>query len=209
MDFSKDDVKVLLFDLGGVVLQISFARVLDAWSSYAGIESALLRTRFKLDDSYEQHECGLLTGSGYFAALRESLALHLTDEQFEAGWNAIAMGEVPGIRTMLLEARRRYPLYAFSNTNFTHLKYIAQHYNEVLGVFEKLFTSCELGKRKPTEEAFALVVEEIGVDAKEILFFDDLLENVEGARGAGLQAVHVKTVEDTKRVLEYLTARKA
>jgi glucose-1-phosphatase len=204
MEFSKETIKVLLFDLGGVILEVSFARVLETWGAHAGIDGTVLQTRFKLDTYYEQHECGELTSARYFATLRESLGIHLTDEQFEAGWNAIALGEVSGIKSLLLRARKDFPLYAFSNTNFTHLSYISQHYVDVLSVFTKLFTSCELGKRKPTREAFEMVTKEIGVHPHEILFFDDLLENVEGARAAGLQAVHVQNVEDTKKAVESL-----
>jgi glucose-1-phosphatase len=204
MEFSKETVKVLLFDLGGVILEVSFARVLETWGSHAGVESAVLQTRFKLDTYYERHECGELTSAAYFAALRESLGINLTDEQFEVGWNAIALGEVPGMKSLLLRAREKFPLYAFSNTNFTHLSYISQNYADVLSVFKKVFTSCELGKRKPNREAFEMVMKEIGVPAHETLFFDDLLENVEGARVAGLQAVQVKTIEETRRVLESL-----
>lgn len=204
MEFSKETVKVLLFDLGGVVLNISFANGLEAWSAYADTDSAVLKTRFKLDHFYEQHECGEITASEYFETLRQSLGIHLTDEQFTEGWNAIALGEVPEIRTLLQRAKLRFPLYAFSNTNFTHLEYLTNHYADVLGLFEKLFASCEMGKRKPTLEAFEAVVSEVGVHPKEILFFDDLLENVEGAKAAGLQAVHVQSVEDTKEALEYL-----
>ncbi len=206
MEFSKDSVKVLLFDLGGVVLNISFAKVLETWSIHSGIDSATLKTLFKLDTFYEQHERGELTGTAYFATLRASLGIHLTDTHFEEGWNAIVLGEVPDIKNLLLEARAHFPLYAFSNTNFTHLKYVAQNYAEVLSLFQRIFTSCELKKRKPTPEAFEIVVKKIGVPASEILFFDDLLENVEEARKAGLQAVHVKSIEDTKEVLESLLA---
>jgi glucose-1-phosphatase len=136
--------------------------------------------------------------------LRNSLSVSLTDEQFTEGWNAVILGEVSGIKPLLREAKKSFPLYAFSNTNFTHLEYVMRHHADVLGLFEKLFTSCELGKRKPTKEAFELVVRNIGVSANEILFFDDLSENVEGARRAGLQAVHVQSLENAKAALEYL-----
>jgi glucose-1-phosphatase len=204
MDFSKDSVKVLLFDLGGVVIKVSFAKVLETWAALSGADSAVLKTRFTFDLPYEQHECNEITGSEYFDSLRKSLGIQLTDEQFEKGWNALALGEVPGIKSLLLSAKQHFPVYAFSNINVTHSKYFFSTYTDVLGIFEKVFTSCELRKRKPTREAFEVVAKEIGVSPEEILFFDDLLENVEGARLAGLQAVQIKDIEDTKKALEYL-----
>lgn len=81
---------------------------------------------------------------------------------------------------------------------------MTSHYSDVLGLFERLFASCEMGKRKPTREAFEAVVSSVGVNANEILFFDDLLENVLGARKAGLQAVHVQNPKDTEKAIESL-----
>jgi glucose-1-phosphatase len=204
MTLSKNSVKVLLFDIGGVILDISFAKVLGSWSRAANVDTDELKTRFTFDSFYEQHERGEITASAYFATLRNSLAVSLTDEQFTKGWNAVALGEVSGIQSLLLEAKKSFRLYAFSNTNVTHLEYVMRHYADTLGLFEKLFTSCEMGKRKPTKEAFEMVTKEIGVPANEILFFDDLPQNVEGAREAGLQAVHVQSVEDTRKALEFL-----
>lgn len=206
MEFRKEVVKVLLFDLGNVIINVDFARAIKVWSDYAEVSPETLKSRFAFDASYERHERGEITGAAYFASLRELLALELTDMQLEEGWNAIYHGEVPGIQELSRGAKKHFPLYAFSNTNPTHWNYVCQHYAEVLDLFEKVFTSSELKKRKPHPEAFETVVKEIGVNAKNVLFFDDLLENVEGARAAGLQAVHVQSVTDTKKAIESLLA---
>jgi glucose-1-phosphatase len=206
MEFSKDSVKVLLFDLGGVIINVDFARAFKVWSDYAKVSPDVLKSRFTFDVSYERHERNEITGAEYFALLRELLDINLTDAQLEEGWNAIYQGEVAGIQTMLKKISPYFPLYAFSNTNPTHWAYAVRHYAEVLGLFEKVFTSSELKKRKPHREAFEAVAREINVKTSEILFFDDLLENILGARKAGLQAIHVQTVEDTKKALESLLA---
>jgi putative hydrolase of the HAD superfamily len=204
MDFSKETVKVLLFDLGNVIINVDFAEAIKVWSAYAKVNPENLKSRFIFDASYERHERNELTGSEYFASLRRLLNVNLTDAQLEEGWNAIYKGEVPGIQTWLKQAKKSFQLYAFSNTNPLHWAYATEHYAEALRLFDKVFTSSELKKRKPSRESFEAVVTEIGVPAHEILFFDDLLENVTGARAAGVQAVQVTSVEDTKRALEYL-----
>ncbi len=204
MELQKETIKVLLFDLGNVIIQVDFARAIKVWSDYAKINPAVLKARFKFDASYERHERGEIMGAAYFASLQEVLGINLTNAQLEEGWNAIYEGEVAGIRQWLDKAKPFFSIYAFSNTNLTHWLYARQHYGEVLGLFEKVFISCELKRRKPHPEAFEAVVSAIGVKADEILFFDDLLENVLGARAAGLQAVHVQTFEDTKKTLEML-----
>jgi putative hydrolase of the HAD superfamily len=67
--------------------------------------------------------------------------------------------------------------------------------------FKRIFVSSTIGLRKPEAEAFEYVVEQIGVPACRILFFDDLIQNVEGARACGLQAVHVMSSADVKDAL--------
>ncbi|MEI9885126.1 MAG: HAD-IA family hydrolase [Rhizomicrobium sp.] len=70
--------------------------------------------------------------------------------------------------------------------------------------FRKIFVSSTIGLRKPDKAAFDHVCREIGVPAARILFFDDALENVEGARRAGLQAVHVRSNADVAAALAAL-----
>lgn len=206
MELHKEKVKVLLFDLGNVIINVDFARAISVWSNYAKIAPEVLKARFIFDVSYERHERGEITGAAYFTSLRKLLETELTDAQLGEGWNAIYQGEVFGIQTLLKRAKQSFPLYAFSNTNPTHWAYACRHYSDVLGLFEKVFTSSELKKRKPQRDAFEAVVNAMGVSAENVLFFDDLLENVEGAKAAGLQAVHVQSFTDTKNAIESLLA---
>lgn len=188
--------KALLFDIGGVVIDIDFAKVFRTWADFAGCDIAHIKDRFQMDDLYKSHETGHISGAEYFAGLRQSLEIELTDQQFLEGWNALQIGEVPGIRDVLKAASQRYPLYAFSNTNDLHKDYMMAHYAEVLDPFDTVFISSTLGVRKPDPIAFERVVAEIGVPASEILFFDDTQENIDGARACSFQTVKVSSIRD-------------
>jgi putative hydrolase of the HAD superfamily len=125
----------------------------------------------------------------------------ISDEEMLAGWNA-ALGEpLPGIESLVARLSREFPLYVFSNTNPAHIAHFTPRYAGLLAVFRKTITSCELGARKPEPEAFARVAKLIGVAPGRILFFDDLEENVAGAREAGLQAYRVASAEQIESVL--------
>lgn len=192
----------LLFDLGGVIVDIDFRRVFDAWSAYSGVPSATLGARFTQDAHYERHERGEISAAEYFESLRSSLGIRLTDEEFERGWNAIFSGEIPGIPQMLHRAKQHFPLYVFSNSNTVHQACWMREYASTLSVFRRVFVSCDLGKRKPEPEAFMAVAREIGVPLPKILFFDDLEANVAAARKLGMQALHVRSAADVGRALE-------
>ena len=186
----------LLFDLGGVVIEADFDRVFARWAAHAQQHLDTIKAKFAFDSFYERHERGEIDASAYFASLRTSLGIDISDTQFVDGWNAVFVREVPGIAALLQRAKEKVALYAFTNTNPTHQQAWSQRYAEVLSLFDTVFVSSELGKRKPEPEAFHAVAAAIGVKLPRIVFFDDLLENVEGARAIGMQAVHVRSLAD-------------
>ncbi len=194
----------LLFDLGRVVLDIDFNRTLACWAGYAGCEPSDIVERFVRDEAYRHHEVGKISDEAYFDSLRASLDIAITDEQFLEGWNAIFAGEMPGIAKLLARAAGRLPLYAFSNTNAPHVLHFSKAYAGLLGHFREVYLSSAIGLRKPDAAAYDHVVNAIGVPASRIVFFDDLAENVEGARARGLLAVHVGSSADVAAALDAL-----
>jgi putative hydrolase of the HAD superfamily len=195
----------LLFDIGRVVVDIDFSKVVACWAGHAGCEAAHLAGRFSWrDEFYQRHEKGEISDGEFFAALRDRLGIELSDVQFLEGWNQIFAGEMPDIATLLARAAQRLPLYAFSNTNNAHVEHFSEQYADVLGHFREIFLSSAIGLRKPDAAAYDHVVKEIGVPAERIVFFDDLAENIEGARDSGLIAVHVTTPDDVEKALAAL-----
>ncbi len=85
---------------------------------------------------------------------------------------------------------------AFTNARPTHQRVWSQRYAEVLSLFDNVFVSSDLGKRKPEPEAFLTIATALGVALPRIVSCGDLLENVEGARAVGMQAVHVRSLAD-------------
>ncbi|MEA2880113.1 MAG: glucose-phosphatase [Hyphomicrobiales bacterium] len=194
----------LLFDLGGVIIDIDFNRVFARWAASAGCDPVLLRGRFTQDEPYRRHEIGALGVEDYFASLRASLGIDLSDAQFLDGWNAIFVDEVPGIAALLARAAQRLPLYAFTNTNPAHAACWSVKFPDALKNFKKVFISSSIGLRKPDAAAFEFVVREIGAPAGRIVFFDDSPHNIEGARACGLQTVLVNSPSDVAAALAAL-----
>ena len=195
-------VKALLFDLGGVVIDISVERALRCWESHSRLTIEQMRNRLTADEPFRQHERGELPAAAYFDHLRRMFELEASDQQVAEGWNAILVGENTESLRLVASARRHLPCYAFTNTSHTHQAAWTSACPNVVSAFERIFASPELGLRKPERAAFDMVTQAIGVEPPAILFFDDLLENVEGARAAGLQAVHVRGYEDIRQALD-------
>ena len=194
----------LLFDLGRVVLDVDFGRVMRIWAGHAGCEPTDLAARFVVNDSFRHHETGRIDDVAFFQNLRQSLGIGISDAQFLEGWNAIFAGEMPGIAPLLSRAAARLPLYAFSNTNPPHVAHFSKTYADVLGHFREIYLSSSIGLRKPEVAAYHHVVSAIGVPASRIVFFDDSVENIAGARAYGLTAVQVRSSDDVASALSAL-----
>lgn len=193
--------QALLFDLGGVVVDIDFDRAFRHWAPQAARDAQAVRQALPFDEPYQRHETGHLASQDYFRHLREHLALHCDDAALRAGWNAILVGGIAETLAMIDQLRGRIPCHAISNTNAVHLAHMRSAFPGLLQRFDRVFASHEIGHRKPHPEAFAYVLRAIGVDAPHALFFDDLPANVEAARACGLQAVLVRGPADVRAAL--------
>ena len=202
-------VEALLFDLGNVLIEIDFGRAFGVWAQHAGLPAANLAKRFSVDDAYQRHERGEISAAEFYASLRTSLGLQISDAQFEEGWNAILIEEKREVTEMIAHLHAQLPTYVFSNANVTHQDHWNRHFAHVVAPFRQVFVSSDIGMRKPEPEAFLHVAREMGVAPQRILFFDDLLPNVEGARAVGMQAVQVKSGADVRAALAGLLPRGA
>ena len=197
-------VAALLFDLGGVVIEIDFGRVLKYWECFSAFSYLELKSIFQFDTAYQRHERGEIDGGEYFTHLRKTLKLDASNEEITAGWNAVFVAELPEVLAAIAQARTKLPCFAFTNTNPTHLAAWKTGYPATFRTFDKIFISSDLGLRKPERRAFDAIATDIGVAHEDILFFDDTFENISGARKAGLQTVYVQSAEDVLKPLTNL-----
>ncbi|HZR02195.1 MAG TPA: HAD family phosphatase [Burkholderiales bacterium] len=200
-------ISALLFDLGGVLFNISFDRAFEAWQSISRLSADEMRRAFSFDEAYQRHERGEIARREYFDHLRQALHLTGSDAEIEDGWNAIFLDEIPSTIRLVQDTRAKLPCYAFSNSNATHRAFWMAKYPSVIAAFDRVFVSSDIGLRKPEAEAFAHVAASIGARPESILFFDDTHENVLGAMAAGLHAVHVRGPEDVEQAVQAIGRR--
>ena len=198
---AASNIQALLFDLGGVVVDIDFNRAFAHWQSMSRLSATELKAAFTFDLPYQRHERGEISAAEYFAHLAQHLQLHDDPVRIAQGWNSIFISEITETRRMVEAARALLPCYAFTNTHAAHQAVWSARFPAVVRAFERVFVSSEIGHRKPDRSAFEFVAQTIGVPIGSILFFDDTLENVNGALAAGLEAVHVRGPVDVKAAL--------
>jgi putative hydrolase of the HAD superfamily len=198
-------VNALLFDVGRVLIELDWSRAPARWAELAGIPVAqierLITDRVLASDTFCRHERGQVADAILFAELGRALKVELTDAEWLDGWNSIFVGEMPGIRRVLARVQGKLPLYVFSNTNAAHHAHWSSRFCDLLAPFGKIYVSHDLGLRKPEPAAFRAVVADMGVAAENVLFFDDLPQNVAAARGCGLIAKQVASASDIEDAL--------
>jgi len=185
-------VKNIIFDLGGVLLNIDPKKTIEAFGAL-GMEQLIGDKGLTYDhDIFYQMEQGKITPDEFRNGVRKLLSANISSEEIDAAWTAMLL-DFPAIRVELLRnLRTEFRVYLFSNTNAIHVeKYHStfrnQHGFEVSTLFEKDFYSNEIGFRKPTLDSFQEIIRLSGINSAESLFIDDSLQNVEAAIASGLQ----------------------
>jgi putative hydrolase of the HAD superfamily len=201
MSRGRGDIDALLFDFGGVIIEIDFDRVFARWGELSGVPFERVKSRFPHGEAYRAHERGTLDEGAFYQSLRDSIGLQLTDAQFADGWARVLGDEIEPTVALLPRLAARIPCYLFSNTNFAHYALWAKRHAAALLPFRARFISCEMGCRKPDAEAFLQVSQAIGVAPERILFFDDTEANVDGALAAGLRAVWARSHDDIREAV--------
>ena len=190
------EVDALIFDFGNVLVPIDFGRAIAVWADAAGVSAGDLAGRFSFDQAYCAHERGEIDAPEYFARLRRTLGVELADAELLRGWNAIFLDAAAETSEVLRRLSASVPLYVFSNTNRAHSAHWQPRYRELLAPFRAVICSCDIGSRKPEVEAFRRVARIAGLAPERIGYFDDLEENVAGARAAGLRACQAVSAAD-------------
>jgi len=189
-------VKNIIFDLGGVLLNLDVAQTRDAFIKLGLTQIDDLFRIGHAESFFKQYEMGTISDEEFVEKARQLSLPDTTGSQIIAAWNVMLL-DFPAERVEFLHTlKSKYRLFLFSNTNAIHLQYFHKSYQDVYGMamddlFEKAYYSHLIKQRKPDVAAFQHVIKESNVDAGETLFIDDALVNVEGARLAGLQAVHL------------------
>ena len=197
---STDTPKVLLFDLGGVLVQWDgIDAVLELCPEDLDRETA---RRFWIASPWVQKfERGDCTDKEFAGAVVAELGLKVSAGEFLAEFETWVSAPLPGALELLEALRGRYLLACLSNTNATHWRRIRDDFG--FGAkLERCYLSYDIRRVKPAPECFDYVVEDLGRSPDEVAFFDDNRENVEGAKQAGLRAWVVQGVDELRGVLE-------
>jgi HAD superfamily hydrolase (TIGR01509 family) len=190
-------VDLVLFDLGGVLIELSGVR---AMLELTGIESEdELWRRWLTCRWVRRFESGGCSETEFAAGVVADWQLGLSPAAFLEAFQGWPVGPLPGAAELVAQTRMSVATGCFSNTNALHWQRIGGW--PLAGLFDHRFLSFDLGLLKPDIAAFTQVASMLGVPPERVLFLDDAALNVAGAAAAGFQAIRAVGADEARQRL--------
>ena len=201
---SSDPARIdaILFDLGGVLIDLVGVEQMVAWCPDIGDAHELWR-RWLRSSAVRRYETGGATRDEFAADVVREFALPVDADTFLRAFEHWPRTLFPGARVLLTELAPRFRLASVSNTNELHWERFCRDWS-LHTHFHHNFPSHEVGKLKPDAEYFAHVIDALDVPAERVLFVDDNALNVEAAAGLGIVARRVAGVDGVRAALAAL-----
>ncbi|HVW96862.1 MAG TPA: HAD family phosphatase [Mucilaginibacter sp.] len=204
------DIKNIIFDYGNVIFTLDFLRSQKAWEEIGIADSAEFYGHKVQDPIFTAFEDGSATAEEFRNYVRnKSGNANLTDKSIDKAWNSLLVGIAPGNHELLLNLKPKYRTFLLSNINPIHYEYIMDYLNREFGfanndhLFERVYYSHLVGKRKPNAEIFEQVLTENNLIPEETLFVDDSPQHLETARRLGIHT-YLMTAPDNIQTLNFL-----
>ena len=176
------EVAILLFDVGGVLVQLSGVETMLTWMGRTATSEELWRMWLQS------------------TAVTAEFCLAVDPKRFLQSFSGWPTGLYPGTLEMLARIPPSYRRALLSNSNSLHWPRVINEMH--LGsAFNHHFVSHLTGRIKPDVDAFEHVVASLGCTPGEVLFLDDNMINVDAARNFGMHAARVQGPAEVQKAL--------
>lgn len=191
-----EGIKHIIFDLGGVLLNIDYQLTEKAFSDLGVKDFNNIYTQLNQSKIFDEFETGKITEGEFIEALKSKCNNGVSNEQIIAAWNAMLL-DLPLRRLQILQQLRiHFDLILLSNTNSIH----EQAFNAIISnahhvllptFFDRVYYSHRVGLRKPDTALFQQVLDDCGFQPAATFFIDDSPQHIEGAKKLGIQTIHL------------------
>lgn len=204
-------IKNIIFDLGGVLLDIDYQRTEKAFIDLGCRDFHSLYSQAKQNSLFDDFEEGKIEEAAFFYKLKELAGIDVSFKDLKDAWNAMLLGFPERNYDLLKSLQGKYHLFLLSNTNQTHIQAFTKLIEKVCplhnfeGLFDKLYYSNIIHLKKPNAAPFLKILLENQLSADETLFIDDSIQHVKGAAKTGIKAQWLEKPKTTHKLLSELT----
>ncbi len=202
-------IRNIIFDLGGVILNIDPRLTVDAFRSLGWRDFFEENNQTNGKELFYRLESGNSSPEVFRNNIRRIADIQRNDEEIDAAWAAMIL-DIPTDRIRYLEElKKSYRLFLLSNTNEIHRIKFHRDFETDFGysfydLFEHNFYSHEMGMRKPDPQIYIQALTEAGLVPEETLFIDDMEENIVAAQTIGMKGLHIKPGTLMRNLPNYL-----
>ena len=204
VDLFRSKINFIVFDIGGVLLDIYPDRMVRYISDVTKISPKIIRDCFP-EDIHEEYERGQISDQEWFVSYKKALPQPncLKETDFWEAWNRL-LGQETNVVDIMIRLKDTYSVWLLSNTNQRHVRNEIEKKYAFSQLADGTIYSFEEGARKPEKEIFNIATEKIGANPQACLFIDDKEENVTGSISAGFLGLNYINTQQLERDLESL-----
>ncbi len=207
--FSPENYDTVIFDLGEVIVDLNGHAVIEGLKAISNKHDVNYKELIVSSPLLQRYETGKIDGEAFREGMLSLLEMELSHAQFDDIWNAM-LGDIPLARLELMDGLgKNFQTMILSNTNAIHeLKFDVMVGDLVPGRKMKDFVhhayySHDIGYRKPDPDIYRFLINKHELDPSRTIFLDDRPENIESARGEGIEAIQVKYPDQIFEILGY------
>jgi len=192
------NIKHIIFDLGGVLLNIDYQKTIEAFEKLGIPEFQNHFSQAIQNEFFERWECGEMEEDEFYDTLCQLTRPSLNKADVRDAWNSMLLNFPLRRLQILQQLQLHYDLFLLSNTNVVHEKFFNELLMQTVQIptlnvfFDKVYLSHRVGLRKPDLRIFQLILEGHNLNPKETLFIDDSIQHIEAAEKLGLQTFFLK-----------------
>lgn len=201
-------VDAVIFDLGGVILNLDYNLTIAAFKKLGGKQFDALYSQAQQDKIFDAYEIGKITSDEFITYLKQFLPNTTTDQEIIDAWNLMLLNLPPNRISFIESLKTKCRVFLFSNTNDLHYNCFKSMLESEFGnselleeLFEEACFSHMVKKRKPNEASFKYILEKYNLSPERTVFIDDSAQHIEGAQKCGLQTYHLVN-EDIINIFE-------
>lgn len=181
-------IKSVISDLGKVILFFDNNIFLKKMMDYSPLSLEEMRASiFSHFEVVQNFDRGKLTPHQFYGQVLERFQAKIDYEDFYDIYNDI-FSLNPPVLSLLKRLKSQYRLVLLSNTDVVRFSFIRNRFPEIM-IFDEYVLSYEVGRIKPHPQIYRVAIEKARARPEECVFIDDREENIEGARGMGINSI--------------------
>ena len=195
MKIETKNIELFIFDFGGVLYEINQLRTLKLIKEYSE-DRTFISENINLEamlsfPEFHKFEKGEIDVNEFRNFIRSKFSINSNDTIINNIWNSTLTGLYADSFDRICKFNRIGKTALLSNTNILHYNKFEPECRDIFSLFNYLFFSFKVGKRKPDKDIYEYVLHATGIQPVNSILFDDSEINIISAANTGMKTFHI------------------